>query len=63
MSGIESLTAVAEELAEMENAIKEWEEENGNNEFTDGVLAVIKYLTQADPEDAPAFIEEYLSER
>jgi hypothetical protein len=52
-----------QDVLDLETAVEEYEEGNGNNSFTDGVLAAIKWLTD-DPEEGPvtvkAFMEEYL---
>ena len=46
-------------LDELEEAIEGYEEENSSNEFTEGAVAVIKFLTTGDPADVPGFMKEY----
>lgn len=48
-----------QDVLDLETAIEEYEEENGNNEFTEGVLAVIKYLMGDEMADTQAFMKEY----
>lgn len=48
-----------ETLDELETAVEEYEEEHSSNEFTEGVMAVIKFLTTGEPADVAGFMKEY----
>lgn len=63
----DTMQKVAEVLAELEDTIDQYEDMNGSNEFTEGVLAVINLLTGDEDgigvTDVESFVKHYLTER
>jgi hypothetical protein len=50
---------VRQVMQELEDAIEEYETQHGNNEFTEGVMAVVRFLTTGEIANVDEFMKEY----
>lgn len=50
---------VMDALDELKEAVEEFEEGHASNEFTEGVMAVVNFLTTGEPADVAGFMKEY----